>query len=157
MKTSPIIIYTDGSCNPEYGMGAWASILFIEGKKIVLSGVEEQTTHQRMELQAVINSFEYLAKANLQSESMELYTDSQYVVGLPGRMLKLKSSGFTTNKNLPIRNADLVQVLIEYLEIMNVNFIKVKAHLNNGSQNVNREVDKLSRKLVREIVEKSNS
>ena len=75
-----LIVYTDGSCNPEYGMGAWASILFIDENKIVLSGKEEQTTHQRMELQAVIKSFEYLAKANLQSESMELYTDRQVLV-----------------------------------------------------------------------------
>ena len=58
MKGSPIIIYTDGSCNPEYKIGAWAVVLFVEDEKIVLSGTAEQTTHQRMELTAVIRAFE---------------------------------------------------------------------------------------------------
>ena len=152
MEVNAIIIYTDGSCNPKHGVGAWASLLFIDESKVVLTGTEEQTTHQRMELQAVIKSFEYLAQANLLSRVVALYTDSQYVTGLSSRKMKLKASGFITRKNVPIRNADLVRILIEYSEMMNVQFIKVKAHQKNDDQNSNREVDLLARKIVREHV-----
>lgn len=152
MEDSAIVIYTDGSCNPRHGIGAWAAILFIDKNKFVLTGVEEQTTHQRMELQAVIKSFEYLAKTNVLPRVMELYTDSQYVAGLSSRKMKLKASGFMTRKSMPIRNSDLVCVLIEYLEMMNVQFIKVKAHQRNGDQDKNREVDLLARKIVRERI-----
>ena len=157
MNGNAIIIYTDGSCNPKHGVGAWASLLFVDESKVVLTGTEEQTTHQRMELQAVIKSFEYLAKANLLQRVMELYTDSQYVTGLSRRKVKLKASGFMTKKNVPIRNSDLVRILIEYSEMMNVHFIKVKAHQNNDDQNRNREVDLLARKIVREHITSSTS
>ncbi len=152
MEESAIVIYTDGSCNSKHGVGAWASLLFIDESKVVLTGTEEQTTHQRMELQAVIKSFEYLAQAYLLSRVVELYTDSQYVTGLSSRKMKLKASGFMTRKNVPIRNADLVRILIEYSGTMNVQFIKVKAHQKNDDQNSNREVDLLVRKIVRQEV-----
>ncbi len=152
MENGAIVIYTDGSCNPKQGVGAWASLLFIDESKVVLTGTEEQTTHQRMELQAVIKSFEYLAKANLGIRVVELYTDSQYVTGLSDRKMKLEASGFMTRKNLPIRNSDLVHILMEYSGTMNVQFIKVKAHQKNDNQNRNREVDLLARKIVREQI-----
>ena len=150
MKNNPITVFTDGSCNPTLGIGGWASILFVEGKKIILSGAEQQTTHQRMELQAVLKAFEYLAHANVKMDAVELYTDSQYVVGIAGRRMKLKKAEFRTTKNLFIRNVDLVKMLVEFMEGMNIRFIKVKAHQKKAAQNNNREVDKLARKLVRQ-------
>ncbi len=152
MEANTIVIYTDGSCNPKHRVGAWAVLLFIDKNKFVLTGVEESTTHQRMELQAVIKSFEYLAKVKLLARVVELYTDSQYVTGLSGRKMKLKASGFMTKKSVPIRNDDLVRILIEYSEMMNVHFIKVKAHQKNDDHNKNREVDLLARKIVREHI-----
>lgn len=116
--------------------------------------MERQTTHQRMELQAVIKGFEYLAHTNLLTRPVELYTDSQYVCGLPARKTKLKASGFSSARNLPVRNADLVRELIAYIERMNVQFIKVKSHQKEGTRNFNREADKLARKIVREMITK---
>jgi ribonuclease HI len=155
MDENTIVIYTDGSCNPKFGVGAWAAMLLIDDRKFVLTGVEEQTTHQRMELQAVIKSFEYLAGENYGQNLLEIYTDSQYVVGIPGRSTKLKKFGFRTSKDRPIQNADLVQKLIGHLEMTNVKFVKVKAHLKGG-HDWNREVDRVARKMVREMVEGRN-
>jgi ribonuclease HI len=149
-KNSPIVIFTDGSCNPTLGIGGWASILFIEEKKIILSGTEEQTTHQRMELQAVLKAFEYLAQAHAQMQAVELHTDSQYVTGIFHRRMKLKRTEFRTSNNLLVRNVELVKMLVQFIEGMNVRFIKVKAHQRKDAPNSNREVDKLARKMVRE-------
>lgn len=152
----PIVVYTDGSCNPEWETGAWAAILFVKDEKIVLSGVEEKTTHQRMELTAVITAFEYLAQANLFHQFIQVFTDSQYVVGIPGRSGKLKKMSFITKSGLPLRNADLLQLLMEHIEKLKPTFIKVKAHQRGVTQSFNHEVDKLSRKLVREEVERKS-
>ena len=153
MKDSPIVIYTDGSCNPKYKIGAWAAILFLHKQRIVLSGNEEQTTHQRMELTAVIKAFEYLAQANATAPNIMVFTDSQYVAGIPARSSKLTERSFVTRGGMPIHNNDLLQLLIASIEKMKPVFVKVKAHQQVDAQNINHEVDKLSRKLAREAVE----
>ena len=103
-----------------------------------------------MELQAVLKAFEYLVQADVQMQAVEVHTDSQYVTGISGRRMKLKRAEFRTSRNLPVRNVDLVKMLVEFIEGMNVRFIKVKAHQKKNAENSNREVDKLSRKIVRE-------
>lgn len=152
MKTDSIIVYTDGSCNPKHGIGGWVAIVFVGDEKTTLSGVVIKTTHQRMELLAVIKSFEYLA--SLQIQSVELYTDSQYVVGISERLVKLKKAEFVTSKNKSISNVDLVRTFVGFIETLNIQFVKVKAHQNTGELNFNREADKLARKIVREAVNK---
>ena len=117
--------------------------------------MEEQTTHQRMELTAVIKAFEYLAQASAVEQTITVFTDSQYVVGIPVRSAKLKAMAFITGGGIPIRNTDLLQLLMEYIEKKKPVFIKVKAHQRDDAQNMNHEVDRLSRKLVREAVEQA--
>ena len=152
MKGGPIIIYTDGSCNPEYEIGAWAAVLFIDDEKLVLSATEEGTTHQRMELTAVIRAFEYLSQVSLVGQSIQVFTDSQYVVDIPRRSTRLKAKSFLTKSGLPINNADLLEGLIGHVEKLKPIFVKVKAH-QRDVPSANQEVDKLSRKLVREMVD----
>lgn len=154
MTDNLITLYTDGSCNPEYEIGAWAFVLFVADEKIVLSGTEEQTTHQRMELTAVIKAFDYLAHANIVGQFIQVFTDSQYVVDIPRRSGRLKAKSFLTKGGLLIHNADLLQVLMEYIEEWTPTFIKVKAH-QRDLPSVNHEVDELSRKLVREAVKQA--
>ncbi len=82
-----------------------------------------------------------------------IYTDSQYVAGIEGRIEKFKLQDYKTNKGKPIRNEDLVRKLVYFIENMNVDFVKVKAHQKEtDTKNYNRVVDKLCRKLVREYV-----
>lgn len=150
MIDTPIVIYTDGSCNPRLGIGGWAATVQISDNKVVLSGFAKQTTHQRMELLAVVKSIEFLVEKNLSIEPIIVYTDSQYVVGLPPRRAKLTGYRFMTRGNLPVANKDLVIVLTRYLEEMNITLVKLKAH--QPSELGNQEVDKLSRKIVREMV-----
>jgi ribonuclease HI len=150
LRDTSIIIYTDGSCNPTIGIGGWAATIQLDSEKITLSGSAKNTTHQRMELLAVIKAIEFLIKRDLHTQSILLYTDSQYVVGLSARRVKLTAHKFMTRGNLPIRNNDLVIVLISYFEKMNITLTKLKAH--QTSEVGNQEVDKLSRKIVRHMV-----
>ncbi len=148
-----IEVYTDGSCHTEYKIGAWAAIIFIAGKEIVLKNIEKDTTNQRMELSAVLNVLDYIKNNKLDDSKIVIYTDSQYVVGIEGRIEKFKSQNYKTKKSEPIRNEDLVRQLVSFIENGNINFVKVKAHQKETKQkNYNRVVDKLCRKLVREQV-----
>lgn len=128
--------------------GAWAAIVFIGEEKVLLSGEESGTTHNRMELLAVINAIDYLDKRGYSDRKFEIYSDSQYVVNLLTRKEKLKQKKFITNKGTLIQNADLVQILIKQMESHDLFFTKVKAHQKNGDR-LNHEVDHIVRKLVR--------
>lgn len=153
MNSKVIKAYTDGSCNTKHNFGAWAGIVFINNKEVVLSNTEKETTNNRMELSAVINVIEYLIEKGLSKLPIIIYTDSQYVEGIERRIPKFQQKKYKTNKGEPIRNEDLVKKLVGFIETTNVSFVKVKAHQKEtNTKNYNRFVDKLSRKLVREYV-----
>jgi ribonuclease HI len=144
-------VYTDGSCHTQLLVGAWAAIVFIQDKKITLHGVETGTTHNRMELLAVIGAIEHIDHEHSLHKKIMVHSDSQYVVNLLTRKEKLKARNFITNKGTPIQNEDLVKQLINQIETHNLEFVKIKAHQKDGDK-WNREVDFLVRKLVRESI-----
>ena len=159
MNIQIIEIFTDGSCNPEFLIGGWAASIFHNDKKIVIQGTEFQTTHNRMELMAVIQSVEYVLKEFQDIKSIKIFTDSQYVAEIPRRKEKLITKNLKTKRGNSIHNVDLIEKLIDILNSTNIEFIKVKAHQKSSEKtNYNREVDKLSRKIVRQkVVEKFKS
>lgn len=146
-------IYTDGSCNAKFKVGAWAAIIFYNNEKILLKGVEENTNHNRMELKAVIEAVKHIQSISNTGHNVEIYSDSQYVVNIPERINKFIENDFLTKKGVAIRNIEMVKELISLINSVNIKFVKVKAHLKKTDiENPNREVDKLSRKLVRETL-----
>ena len=153
MNQNVIEIYTDGSCHNNYNIGAWASILLFANKKTIFKGTVQNTTHNRMELLAVIKAIEF-SNENYKHSLLKIYTDSQYVFRIPERMEKLKKNNFHTKKGIPLHNNDLVQILIRQIEENTIEFIKVKAHQKTESDNINynTEVDKIARQAVRDVV-----
>jgi ribonuclease HI len=149
-----IEIYTDGSCHTQHKNGAWAAIVIVAGEKTVLTGDETNTSHNRMELLAVIESINFCHEKQYAEQAI-VYTDSQYVFLLPERKEKLKHKHFLTNKGTPIKNVDLVQTFVQQIESRTIRFIKVKAHqkTDENSSKYNVEVDKICRNLIREISE----
>ena len=70
-------IYTDGACSGNPGIGGWGAVLINAntGEEKYLSGAENVTTNNKMELTATIESLKSINKPS----EIELYTDSQYV------------------------------------------------------------------------------
>jgi ribonuclease HI len=146
-------IYTDGSCHTQLCIGAWASIILVDGEQITLTGKQNDTTHNRMEIVAVINAIKYVLQNHKHINELKIVSDSQYVIGLVDRQMKFITSDYKTKAGNDIRNIDLVKELLHLLSVIKVSFQKIKAHQKPGSViNYNIEVDKLSRKLVREAV-----
>lgn len=147
-----ITVYTDGSCHTQLLIGAWVCIVFIGENRIDLSGVVTDTTHNRMELVAVIESLKFI-KAEYPNAVVVIFTDSQYVVGLRDRRNKIQSAAFTTKAGNEIQNVDLVRELWSIEDELQVNFIKVAAHLKKTDKvNHNLEADRIVRGLLRKAV-----
>jgi ribonuclease HI len=155
MQTEVIEIFSDGSCHTQFRIGGWAAILFIGEKKIIISGSELNTTHNQMELTAVIKAFEYIQTEYPKVKRIRICSDSQYVIGLHARQQKLAANKFVSRKGSAIANAELVVALLKHVESFTVEWIKIRAHQKkNETINPNIEVDKLSRKIVREAVKR---
>ena len=104
-----------------------------------------------MELTAVLQALKYLDNNNLLTAPIIVYADSQYVINLQKRRIKLESKDFLTKRNQPIRNIDLVTTFLNYIDKIKIEFIKVAAHQKVSEQdNLNREADKFARSVVRE-------
>jgi len=150
ITTNSATIYTDGSCHTGRRTGAWVAILLLGEDKRVLSGLVPATTHNRMELTAVIKALEYLRQTSSHSTHLTLCSDSQYVIGLAGRETKLSALGFTTKSGKALPNADLVTELLTLSRFFTIEWIKIAAHQRKTERiNYNREADMLARKLVR--------
>ena len=128
-----VTIYTDGACSGNPGPGGWGAILEYMGHEKEVSGGEESTTNNRMELTAAIKGLELLN----QPCDVELYSDSQYLINsiTKGWVEKWKSNGWMRNKKDPAMNVDLWEKLLELLNIHQVNFIWVKGHASNEKNN----------------------
>ena len=108
MKNAVIDIFTDGACSGNPGPGGWAAILRAGGHERELSGGEEQTTNNRMELMAVIRALEALKRPS----SVRLHTDSRYVMDGATKWLKnWKANGWKTADKKPVKNEELWRVL----------------------------------------------
>jgi ribonuclease HI len=150
MPQGTISIYTDGSYNRSTHVGGWAAIIQYHENKIILQGTDRNSTHQRMELTAVIKAIEYVEENQLSGNTILIYTDSQYVAGLRSRKEKLTASNFMTKKNTLLGNHDLLRQLFLLEASLHFDFIKVKAHQKTSAiENLNREADILCRKIVR--------
>ena len=51
-----IVVYTDGGCSGNPGPGGWGIVVIADGVAKQLSGGENPTTNNRMELMAAINA-----------------------------------------------------------------------------------------------------
>jgi ribonuclease HI len=150
-----VAIYTDGSCDTQSGQGAWVAIILKDKEKVVLSGTVADTTHNRMELSAVIEGIRYAQKNHQGIQSLHIYSDSQYVTGLMGRRDKLTNANFITSKGTMLRNTDMVKELYILAEQVQLIFTKVIAHQKQGVDiNYNIDADKLVRKIMREELRK---
>ncbi|HEX3010133.1 MAG TPA: hypothetical protein VHO90_21205, partial [Bacteroidales bacterium] len=70
---------------------------------------------------------------------------------LQERMEKLEANHFITRAGNILNNTDLIQELFLRMKNHDISFQKVKAHLKDtGEENLNREVDMICRKIMRE-------
>ncbi|MCH7627051.1 MAG: cyclic pyranopterin monophosphate synthase MoaC [Chloroflexi bacterium] len=127
-----IEIYTDGSCIVNPGPGGWAAIVFDGESKRVLSGGEQKTTNNRMEILAVVKGLQTVPEAS----EVTVYSDSQYVINTMTRNWKRNA------------NQDLWEQLDAEVNKRAVKWQWVRGHSGHP---LNEEVDKLANGEARNI------
>ena len=178
--------YTDGSCLNNPGKGGYASIIW---KKTVeqttedlditdsiiktISGKEKETTNNRMELQAVIETLKYfnsdefkkilLTTENLQRMDNEddtsllqikIYTDSRYVMMGVNEWIAV----WVKNKWKNIKNTDLWNILITEDKKLKQNNILIRlywveAHIKNNTITLNSKEQTFKNNLVDKLAQ----
>ena len=129
-----IIIYTDGGCRGNPGLGAWASILISEkhSLRLEIGESEELTTNNKMEMKAVIKALERLKK----SHNIKVYSDSAYLVnGMNEWIYSWQKNNWIKSDKKPVENKEYWIKLIELSKKHNIEFIKVKGHSDNKENN----------------------
>lgn len=135
-----VTIYTDGACLGNPGPGGYGALLIFGEHRKELRGGYRRTTNNRMEIQAAIAGLEALTEPC----SVELYTDSKYVVDAieKGWAKRWRANNWRKAKKEPAKNPDLWAILLELCEHHQVKFRWVKGH---AGQPENERCDEIAR------------
>ncbi len=124
-SNSLIKIYTDGACSGNPGPGGWGVFIENSGNVTELSGRDENTTNNRMELKAVIEALKFFT---INSE-LTIHTDSKYVMdGASKWIINWKKNNWITAQKKDVKNKDLWIELDNLLNYHDVSWVWVKGH-----------------------------
>ncbi|RVT91015.1 ribonuclease HI [Sphingomonas crocodyli] len=139
MTELPLVeIATDGACKGNPGPGGWGALLRFGDKEKEMSGAENPSTNNRMELMAAIMALEALKKPC----RVKLSTDSRYVMdGLTKWIHGWRKNGWKTADKKPVKNAELWQRLLAAAAPHRIDWQWVKGHAGHPD---NERADKLA-------------
>jgi ribonuclease HI len=139
--TEQVTIYTDGSCKGNgkaHAVGGWSAILTFKDHRKELSGREDGTTNNRMEMMGVISGLEALTERCI----VDIFTDSQYVKnGITAWINSWKRKGWKTKVGTDVKNRDLWERLDSINQKHSVRWHWVKGHADDA---INKRADELA-------------
>jgi ribonuclease HI len=142
MPHRTVIIYTDGACSGNPGPGGWGSVMMYRGHRREMSGGEDDTTNNRMELMAVIQALEALKRPC----NITIHTDSTYVMkGMTEWLAQWKKRNWLTAAKKPVKNVELWQRLEQAIDSHTVDWKWVKGHSGVPE---NERADELARQAI---------
>jgi len=150
-KNDYISVYTDGSLikkqNTKYcGYGVYIPH---NNYKYSEKMINNNSTINRAELNAIIHSIEYLKKEYPKYE-IHIYTDSMYCIYmLTGTAKRYQKNNFKKDGS-DVKNKDLIIRLLDIIKDIKIKPIKIKAHtnLNDTHSKCNQIVDELAKKAA---------
>jgi ribonuclease HI len=141
-----VTIFTDGACSGNPGPGGWAALLQFGGVEKELSGSENSTTNNRMEITAAVMAF----RALKESCQVDIFTDSEYLKkGITSWIINWKKLGWrrgSPGKTKPLANADLWKELDQVISKHQVNWHWVRGHTGHPH---NERVDALASAAIK--------
>lgn len=128
-----LMLFTDASLDTKTGIGYGA---FLAANDILMSlaALKEKvkvkqfdnTTSTKLELQALLWA---CAELNaVKTISVIVYTDSQNILGLPGRRSELERKDYCAASGRRLHNAELYQAFYQMTDARDCQFIKVAGH-----------------------------
>jgi ribonuclease HI len=135
-------IFTDGACSGNPGPGGWAAIIEESGERREISGAEDRTTNNRMELVAIIRALASLTEAS----RVHVVTDSQYVaLGMTRWVHNWQRKGWKTASGSAVKNRDLWQELLEQSRRHDLTWEWIRGHDGHPE---NERADALARAAI---------
>jgi ribonuclease HI len=129
---SKLEIYTDGSCRSNTGKGGWGVVIIQDDTVIQkLSGSQERTTNNRMELLAAIEALKWICSEG-RKDDLVFFTDSTYLSrGMTEWTKGWKKRQWKMANGQAMKNADLWQSLDALASPLKIRWKWVKAHNGN--------------------------
>jgi len=141
-------IFIDGSVNNQLKIGYGAYLVVSELGAAIESLKDtvrvkrfEQTSSTKLELQTLLWALsETIALDSGGDMVLTVYTDSQNIIGLPGRRTRLEESNYFSSKNKQLNNYELYQEFYRVNSNLTCEFVKVTGHQPSSK---NDKIDKL--------------
>ena len=135
-NSQTINIYTDGACSGnqfEKNAGGWGAILEYGGHIKEIRGGELNTTNNRMELTALIESLSALTRKNY---DIRIFSDSSYLIDCFRKRWyeKWLANGWMTTGKKPVENRDLWEKLLTFLPEYEFRFYLIKGHISKDAR-----------------------
>lgn len=163
-------LFTDGSFDPQSGLGVGAYLL-LDGtnghaqSSTVVTKAIATTSCARLELKTLLWALDefqtfYLAECLTQRTDLIIYTDSKTIVELDSRRARLEEKNFASGRTgLPLSNGDLYQDYFRLRDHLSsrcqIRFFWVKGHSKKDTQTREQalfsRVDYQARKALREL------
>ena len=93
------------------------------------------------------------ALSEVTAPEIDLYTDSQNIVGLSARRKKLEGNEYLTKKGKLLNNYELYKQFYKFTDYVDIQIMQVRGHLPSGRKNridrIFTLVDRASRKALR--------
>ncbi len=144
LQNVPLILVTDGSVDTKSKIGFGAYLLVSEGEALPGASILlvqtkrfEDTSSTKLELQTLLWALDSISKNDLQ---IQIFTDSQNIIGLPERRERLVKNDFRSKAGKPIRNEQLYRNFFESIDTLECRFFKVRGHQPQAGKN---EIDRL--------------
>lgn len=144
-----VMVYTDGACSgnqKKENLGGYAAVVVFQDKVLKnITGAEQNTTNNRMELTAIIEGLKSLKTKRI---PVVVRSDSAYCVNCinQGWFKKWKANGWRNAKNKPVENKDLWTALFDIASTFSyIKFEKVAGHSGDTYNDV---ADKLAKDCI---------
>ncbi len=131
MIQNSILIFTDGSSRGNPGPGGYGAIVAHPDRVVEVGGREDHTTNNRMELMAAIKA---LAEVKGSGESVELFSDSKYVIqGITSWIHGWIKNDWVNSQKKPVENRDLWEKLYSVSRGHTINWNYVAGHSGHSA------------------------
>lgn len=151
MEKNIINIYSDGGHRSSTNISGWAYVGYIGDDSeapIKNKGAAEGFTNQQMEMTAVIRALDSIPFEMLEEYSIKIHTDSAYICNCfkDSWWSKWIMNDWKNSKGKDVANKDFWERIIDYYNVYDIEFIKVRGHSDNKMNN-------LADKLVNEAMD----
>ena len=150
-----LMLFTDGSVNPQLRIGYGAYLVCPEGggssnslADYIRLRLFVETTSTKLELQTLLWALSEITAAEIIS-----YTDSQNIAGLNSRRKALEENDYYAKNGKRLKNHKLYKQFYKFTDDLNITFSKVKGHTpSNKKSDIEKIfslVDRASRNALR--------